>query len=312
VSASLDWTTVRPVTRVVPFAHYLEVPAFVFTTTWLGASEIVGQLDYQAGNVFSLLRMPAEPSSIAYVPCIRYRTGDAVTRYRLWSDPSGTVPAELYAGQRIGALFSIEIWSINGGDGINPFTITNSAAIRVTTSVRTVPVYPFTSLSDVSLATASQISTMLNTNTETPELEAFDNVILDANDGGFTSFDFSAAPYSFPAGNYILKYVDGAFLWVAGGGWMVGNYGIYRTSDHTLIASVIGLNTAYASEALAKAAYSGHFYGFTLSEASTIYLKLSSGSPFSGNTSGTPDPTFTIERAMELPLNFETAGGDNS
>jgi hypothetical protein len=117
---SQDWHSHRPVTKVGPRLSYLTLPAFSgISVEWRGAGEIVRQYTYAASGSFALLGLPLKPAfespEVSFTPCIKYRVGSTVYRYRLWEtdlDAISGIIAPVYNGELIRANFCIEIWGL--------------------------------------------------------------------------------------------------------------------------------------------------------------------------------------------------------
>jgi hypothetical protein len=79
----------------------------------------VRQYTYAASGSFALLGLPLKPAfetpEVSFTPCIKYRVGSTVYRYRLWEtdlDAASGIIAPLYSGELIRANFCIEIWGL--------------------------------------------------------------------------------------------------------------------------------------------------------------------------------------------------------
>lgn len=115
------WQETRSASIVEPTFARIEFPAFEKTgIVWPGASSAVRQYNYSASKKFILLNRPVQKSSDNYVPCIKYRVGPLVYRYKLWSDNKLIADIPLYNGEIIRKHFCIEIWNLeNEGNAIN-------------------------------------------------------------------------------------------------------------------------------------------------------------------------------------------------
>lgn len=117
---TLDWHRHRPVTPVGPRLSYLTLPTFSgISVGWRGSAEIVRQYNHAASGSFALLSRPLKPDfespEVSFTPCIKYRVGETVYRYRLWEtdlDAKSGLTAPLYTGQIIRPYFCIEIWGL--------------------------------------------------------------------------------------------------------------------------------------------------------------------------------------------------------
>lgn len=155
---SIDYVPVTP----GDVAHgYFDLPVFaVNNIAWKGASEIVKQYGFTASKNFALRQRPAKPSGANYVPCIRYRIGDVVYRWKLWEDANLVLPnVVLYAGQIIKKNFCIEIWNLNG-----QATAGQAASLRLNAGIRRV-ISDFSALpadyaDDIGEAVASLVGTL--------------------------------------------------------------------------------------------------------------------------------------------------------
>lgn len=114
MSTTIDWQTVRPATRADRVFSHFEIPAFAITgLTWKGASEIARQYNFTSSKNFALRSRPTKPDGADFVPCIRYRIGDTVFRYKLWDDAGLRLNGvNLYDGEIIKANFVVEFWTL--------------------------------------------------------------------------------------------------------------------------------------------------------------------------------------------------------
>lgn len=134
VMPEVDWNTIVPAVQAQHTLGYFTLPAFELEPpVWKGASEIARQYNYSASKNFALRRRPNKPTDATYVLCIKYRIGDAVSRYKLWEDENlvlNGVP--LYTGQIIKKNFCLEIWTLNNG-GVD---IVQDSALRLVSGIR--------------------------------------------------------------------------------------------------------------------------------------------------------------------------------
>lgn len=160
IAGNLDWHQVRPVVPYGPRHSYFVLPAFDASglggsggfsgVTWRGVSEITSQFNYSATRNFSILDVPQKPSfpfpSRRFVPCVKFRVGEAVTRYKLWDDDRAVgMPWSEYNGEIIRANFCIEIWTVDPSTGSDP-TKTGPALdadMLFPISIRTLSGYPY-------------------------------------------------------------------------------------------------------------------------------------------------------------------------
>jgi hypothetical protein len=118
--STLDWHRHRPVKPVGPRLSTITLPAFdTVEIPWREAGEIAKQFNYTAAGNFALLQgiqKPAfETDDVAFSLAIRYRRGDTVTRYKLWShdnDGISGITWPLYNGELIRKNFCLEIWTL--------------------------------------------------------------------------------------------------------------------------------------------------------------------------------------------------------
>jgi len=147
--AWLQWRAFTPVNKL---RTYVQLPAFSFTPNWLGVSELVVQYNFSATQNFYLKNRPTRPVGVNYVLCIKYRVGDTVYRYKLWShsDATGLEEVPLYSSQLIKTNFVLEVWSAGA-------TASQATAINIITSVVQVP-SDISDLDDVALATGAEFT----------------------------------------------------------------------------------------------------------------------------------------------------------
>ena len=160
-----NWLTFTPAAQVGYRRAYIDLPAFSYTgLSWAGGSECVAQFNFSASQNFILLNRPTKPTNVNYGLCIRYRVGDTVYRYKLWTDTNFVLNDDvtpLYNGQIIKKNFVLEVWNLNGQT-----TASQTTAIRMISSVRSVPT-DITVSSDYALATGAEFT---NLGTSTPAL----------------------------------------------------------------------------------------------------------------------------------------------
>lgn len=131
--AELDWHSYVPVVAADHTRGYFDIPVFeVSGIVWEGASKIVQQFNLSATKNFALRGRPVKPAGANFVPCIRYRIGNDVFRYKLWDDAALVLHGvALYSGQIIKKHAVIEIWNLNG-----QATASMTSAMRLQTGIR--------------------------------------------------------------------------------------------------------------------------------------------------------------------------------
>lgn len=134
--SQLNHDIIKPAFAVGKINHYIGIPAFSYSgIIWKGASEIVVQYNYTTTKNFILRTLPIKPTGVDFVPCIRYRVGGVVYRYKLWGDIGEILPTTpMYNGEVIKKNCVIEIWNIEGYT-----TVTLSAEFKVVLSIKSVP-----------------------------------------------------------------------------------------------------------------------------------------------------------------------------
>jgi hypothetical protein len=92
---------------------FLTFPAFSMDNTWRGASEIIRKYNFSVGSATSILGLfAAPPTGTNFCACISWKpTSTTIVRYKLWEDVGEIVWVDLYAGEKIGEDFAIEIWN---------------------------------------------------------------------------------------------------------------------------------------------------------------------------------------------------------
>lgn len=149
-----DWFTLTPATRIARVGSYILIPAFSYSDiSWKGVSEVVCQFNFSAEKSFVLRNVPTTPTSDQFIACIRYRVGNTVYRYKLWSGVGEVLAnAPDYSGQVIKKNFVIEIWNV-----ANVTAPANTAEISFNTSVVSIPT-DFRSLTSTELATSTEVT----------------------------------------------------------------------------------------------------------------------------------------------------------
>jgi len=132
----LNFESIIPARAIGKINHYIGIPVFTYSgIIWKGASEIVVQYNYTTTKNFILRSLPVKPTGVNYVPCIRYRVGGVVYRYKLWGDIGELMPTvPLYNGEVIKKNCVIEIWNIESS-----LIVSNAAELQITTSIRSIP-----------------------------------------------------------------------------------------------------------------------------------------------------------------------------
>lgn len=116
----LNFNTIIPATPFNKINHYIVIPAFDYSgIIWKGASEIIVQYNYTTTKNFILKEFPVKPTGANFIPCIRYRIGETVYRYKLWGDLGEIMPTvPMYNGEVIKKNCVIEIWNIEGDESV--------------------------------------------------------------------------------------------------------------------------------------------------------------------------------------------------
>ena len=129
----VDWQTKTEAPFVQLREGYFSLPAFSLSgLAWAGHSELVRQYNYNASAKFVIVDPPSRPDSPTFLLCVRWRSGETVTRYKLWDDLGqalGLIGAPVYDGQVIPKNFVLEIWTIKDQTApelASPLTITTT------------------------------------------------------------------------------------------------------------------------------------------------------------------------------------------
>ena len=162
MSVSLDvnvlpWLSLQKASRVRRTQSYFVIPAFQnIMPEWKTASMPVYLITYAVSNNFTIPTLPAKPATANFIPCIKWRSGSTVYRYKLWDDTAGILYVPIYAGEKIGKNFQIEVWSTETSN--YPMDILqNASAIEVGTSIHALPSSYTASDTDIQLSAASSI-----------------------------------------------------------------------------------------------------------------------------------------------------------
>lgn len=135
IYVKLAWLSQRACSVLGKRTTYYTLPVFSYTgQTWLGASRVAAVINYAVGHNFVMSTLPTKPGGANFVPCIKWRIGTTVYRYKLWDDEDCVLYAPLYDGEKIGANFQIELWTISSST-----TVSLTTAINITTSIRQQP-----------------------------------------------------------------------------------------------------------------------------------------------------------------------------
>lgn len=217
-----NWLKFTPAGQVGYRRAYLDLPAFSYTgLVYAGASVIVAQFNFSASQNFILLNRPTKPTGVNYGLCIRYRVGETVYRYKLWTDDNFVLNddgAPLYTNQLIKKNFVLEVWSLNGQT-----TAVQTSAIRMFSSIRAIPTditittdyalaigAEFTDLSSIAPtlpATPSYRWTSVGAGTTFPWTDSITGAFF-LDDGAGTSPTFEAPDATWLKGRF--KFVSGS------------------------------------------------------------------------------------------------------
>lgn len=98
--------------------YQINIPHFSYEIdAWPGASVMVAQFNYEVGEEWTVTRLPQKPSTPTFVPCIKWRVGTTVYRYKLWEDAGERLffPVMPTDGSvTVPEFFVIEIWTVEG------------------------------------------------------------------------------------------------------------------------------------------------------------------------------------------------------
>lgn len=123
--------------------------------SWNGASQIRAQVCFNSPNNFVLTELPEKPDDVNYCPCIRYRIGEEVFRYKLWEDVGEILGVPLYNGEVIKKNFVIELWTVESTN-----EITNTEAFNLISSIQQIT--EEASETSYEVATGTMFDSMLN------------------------------------------------------------------------------------------------------------------------------------------------------
>lgn len=102
------------VSRASSFVHsQIAVPEFSESgIVWRNYSQLLRQYNFTVEKPFTI-RGSLPLLATDFLACIRFRVGNKITRYKLWTGVGEVLPsAFLYVNQTIQPNFSIEIWSV--------------------------------------------------------------------------------------------------------------------------------------------------------------------------------------------------------
>jgi len=109
----ITWLRHTPANAISKVSTYCVIPSFSYDCSFNQVSQVIVQYNYSANRNFYIAILPIKPDGCNYVPCIKFRVGTTVYRYKLWDDPDLVLEnVELYNNQKIGKNFCIEIWNL--------------------------------------------------------------------------------------------------------------------------------------------------------------------------------------------------------
>ena len=97
--------------------HYISIPTFSFDNVWKGSSEIIKKFYFTVDKNFSILKLPTPSGN--FCPCIAWKSGNSIVRYKLWENIGELLYVPLYNGKIINKNFYIEIWTTNSTPIVN-------------------------------------------------------------------------------------------------------------------------------------------------------------------------------------------------
>lgn len=221
-----NWLKFTPASQVGYRRAYVELPVFSYAVTNQTPSICVAQFNFSASSNFVLANRPTKPSGVNYGLCIRYRVGETVYRYKLWTDNNfvlNDAAAPLYTGQLIKKNFVLEIWSFVGQT-----TAVQATAIRMISSVRSIPT-DLTVATDYALATGAEFTQLNNIAPSLPFSPAHRWSLVDS----------SWYPWTDSIGGVQLLATANAPLYVAPDStWFKGSLLFASGSDRTLQGTI--------------------------------------------------------------------------
>lgn len=145
-----DWLTFTSATPTRKQKSYVDLPVFSYAAQGnvSDASLLVAQFNFSASRDFYLTSGVSKPANCTFGLCIRFRVGDVVTRYKLWTDDNfilSSDAAPIYNKQLIRANFVLEVWNFGGVAPVN------ASVKRLFTSVQSVP-SDYRTIADYALA----------------------------------------------------------------------------------------------------------------------------------------------------------------
>jgi len=151
-----DWLTFTSATPARKQKAYVDLPVFSYNAQGnVGdASLLVAQFNFSASRDFYLLSSVTKPSNCTFGLCIRFRVGDTVTRYKLWTDDKfilSSDAAPIYNKQLIRANFVLEVWNFGGVAPVN------ASIKRLFTSIQSVP-SDYRAIADYALAIGAEFT----------------------------------------------------------------------------------------------------------------------------------------------------------
>jgi hypothetical protein len=112
--------------------YIIYLPTFSTDATWRGSSEIVKEFLYTLDTNISFLKI-TQPSDPNFVACIAWKpTSNTIVRYKLWQNVGEILYVPLYNGEKIPAIFSIEIWNVKPENITEGVLITEDGKILIT------------------------------------------------------------------------------------------------------------------------------------------------------------------------------------
>lgn len=114
---------------------YLSIPAFAYTTHWLGAPYCVRRFLYTLDLPLSLPQKITPPASVNFVAVLAWSDGSAfLQRRKLWDEEDFVLYEDDYNKSQLPSTFFIEIWTLP-----DEATATNEAPLLIPTSLTTAP-----------------------------------------------------------------------------------------------------------------------------------------------------------------------------
>ena len=102
-----------PSTAQAPSRTEILLPAFSYTVSWAGVSDLLAT--WSVGNTTEVsLKLPIDAPNDSFVLCVSWTEGLDTYRFKLWD--GGVLHYPLYNGERIGTSAKIEVWSAGSSD----------------------------------------------------------------------------------------------------------------------------------------------------------------------------------------------------